>query len=65
MDKASMWEGRETDIVKEAQMIIDRYALSLQRKTVRKNKKKDSRLLMFSIIMSSAAIFLLLFLKFY
>lgn len=70
MDKASMSEGRETDIVQEAQYIIDRYATNIQRITMRKNKRKksslsDGHLWFIAGICISAALFLAVFLKVY
>lgn len=70
MDRASMPEGRETDIVQEAQYIIDRYALNINRVISQRNKRKkrasaDGHLWFIAGIAISAALFLAVFLKVY
>lgn len=70
MERASMSEGRETDIVQEAQYIIDRYATTINRVIMRKKKQKkksssEGRLWFFAGILISAALFLAVFLKVY
>lgn len=70
MDRASMSEGRETDIVQEAQYIIDRYATTINRVIMRQKRQKkknpsEGRLWFIAGIAISAAVFLAVFLKVY
>ena len=70
MDRASMSEDRETDIVQEAQYIIDRYATTVNRVVMRQNRRKeksssDGHLWFIAGTLISAAIFLAVFLKVY
>ena len=65
-----MSEDRETDIVQEAQYIIDRYATSINKVLLRKRKAKkksssDRHLWFIAGILISAALFLAVFLKVY
>ena len=58
------------DIVKEAQMIIDRYATRVSRVAARrckpvKKKKKEKSLWFFAGLITSAAFFLAVFLRIY
>ena len=65
MRNLGMPENR--DIVKEAQLIIDRYAnkLPANRRIVRKKKSAERRLWFFAGIATSTAFFLAVFLKIY
>ena len=69
MNGPSTSDNREIDIVKEAQCIIDRYALALNRinfrKLRRKRKMSDKTLWFFAGISTSAALFLALLIKIY
>ena len=70
MERASMSEGRETDIVQEAQYIIDRYVTTINRVIMRKQRQKkkpssEGRLWFLAGILISAALFLAVFLKVY
>ena len=70
MNGHSMSNNREIDLVREAQTIIDSYALTLSRISRRKKSpvKKpisEKTLWFFAGITTSAAIFLAIFLKIY
>lgn len=65
MRELGMPENR--DIVKEAQLIIDRYAsrIPTQKRAAKRKRKRENRLWFFAGILSSAAFFLALFLNIY
>lgn len=70
MNGPSTPNNREIDIVKEAQCIIDRYAVALNRISFRKQrarrkKTSEKTLWFFAGISTSAALFLALLLKIY
>ena len=56
-----------SDIVKEAQLIIDRYArrIPLQKRMATRKRKREKRLWFFAGILTSAAFFLAFFLNIY
>ena len=70
MNGNSMSSGRERDLVKEAQGIIDRYALTLRRTNRRKKARRkksfpEKSLWFVAGITASVAFFLAVFLKIY
>lgn len=66
MNGPSMSDNRERDLVKEAQTIIDRYVIRLNRISVRrKGQCSEKTLWFFAGITTSAALFFAILLKIY
>lgn len=70
MNGPSMSDNREIDIVREAQLIIDKYAFTLngisaQRRKTGKKNSPDKTLWFIAGVTTSFAFFLALFLKIY